>query len=64
METDYKIILLKEVTVMADESAPHFLITHKEEELLQQLRELSDDERKEVEKKLLEAALKYAEWGE
>ena len=48
---------------MADESAPHFLITHKEEELLQQLRELPDEERKEVEKKLLEAALKYAEWG-
>lgn len=47
-----------------DEDDPYFLVTHKEEEMLRQLRELSDEERKEVEKKLLEAALKRAEWGE
>lgn len=47
-----------------DEEDPHFIVTHKEEEMLQQLRELSDKERKEVEGKLLKAALKYAEWGE
>ena len=46
-----------------DEEDPYFIVTHKEEEMLQQLRELSDEERKEVEKKLLEAALKHAEWG-
>lgn len=46
-----------------DEEDPYFLVTRKEEEMLQQLRELPDEERKEVEKKLLEAALKYAEWG-
>jgi len=46
-----------------DEDDPYFLVTHKEEEMLRQLRELSDEERKEVEKKLLEATLKYAKWG-
>ena len=46
-----------------DEEDPYFILTRKEEEMLQQLRELSDEERKEVEKKLLEAALKHAEWG-
>lgn len=47
-----------------DEEDTYFLVTHKEEEMLQQLRELSDEDRREVEKKLLEAALKHAEWGE
>ena len=47
-----------------DEEDPYFLVTHKEQELLQQLRKLSDEEHKEVEKKLLEAALKYADWSE
>lgn len=47
-----------------DEEDPYFIVTHKEQEMLMQLRELSDEERKEVEKKLLEAALKRAEWGE
>lgn len=45
-----------------DEEDPYFILTHKEEEMLQQLRELSDEERKDVEKKLLETALKYADW--
>ena len=47
-----------------DEEDPYFLVTHKEEKMLQQLRELPDEDRKEVEKKLIEAALKHAEWGE
>lgn len=47
-----------------DEEDPYFIVTHKEQEMLMQLRELSDEERKEFEKKLLEAALKHAEWGE
>lgn len=42
---------------------PHFLVTHKEEEMLTQLRELSDEDREEVERKFLEIATKYAEWG-
>lgn len=41
----------------------HFLVTHKEEEMLTQLRELSDEDRKEVTRRFLEIALKYAEWG-
>lgn len=47
-----------------DEKDPYFIVTRKEEKMLQQLRELPDEDRKEVEKKLLEAALKHAEWGE
>ena len=47
-----------------DEEDPYFIVTHKEQEMLMQFRELSDEERKEVEKKLLEAALKHAKWGE
>ena len=47
-----------------DEEDSYFIVTHKEQEMLMQLRELPDEERKEVEKKLLEAALKHAEWGE
>lgn len=46
-----------------DEEDTYFLVTHKEEEMLQQLRDLSDEDRREVEKKLLEATLKYAKWG-
>lgn len=42
---------------------PHFIVTHKEEEMLRQFRELSGDDRKEVERKFLEIAVKYAEWG-
>lgn len=44
--------------------APHFLVTHKEEEMLTQLRELSDEDRAEVTRRFLEIAFKYAEWGE
>lgn len=42
-----------------DETDPYFIVTHKEEEMLKQLRELSDEERKEVTKRFLEIALKY-----
>lgn len=41
----------------------YFLITFKEEEMLRQLRELSEDDRKEIERRFLEIALKHAEWG-
>ena len=41
----------------------YFLITIKEEEMLRQLRELSEDDRKEIERRFLEIAVKYAEWG-
>ena len=41
----------------------YFLITFKEEEMLRQLRELSDEDRKEIQKRFLEIAVKYAEWG-
>lgn len=41
----------------------YFLITFKEEEMLKQLRELSEDDRKEIQKKFLEIAVKYAVWG-
>ena len=34
-----------------DEEDPYFIVTHKEQEMLMQFRELSDEERKEVEKK-------------
>lgn len=47
-----------------NEEDPYFLITHKEEEMLRQLRGLSGEDRKEVEKSFLEIALKYAVWGE
>lgn len=47
-----------------NEEDPYFLITHKEEEMLRQLRGLSGEDRKEVEKSFLEIALKYAGWGE
>ena len=46
-----------------DEEDTYFLVTHKEEEMLTQLRELSEEDRKEVERKFLEIAVKYAEWG-
>lgn len=39
------------------------LITFKEEEMLRQLRELSEDDRKEIERRFLEIAVKYANWG-
>lgn len=39
------------------------LITFKEEEMLRQLRELSEDDRKEIERRFLEIALKHAEWS-
>lgn len=41
----------------------YFLITFKEEEMLKQLRALSEDDRKEIERRFLEIAVKYAEWG-
>ena len=47
-----------------DEEDPYFIVTCREQEMLQQLRALSDEDRKEVTKKFLEIALKYAKWGE
>lgn len=41
----------------------YFLITFKEEEMLRQLRELSEKDRREIERRFLEIALKHAEWG-
>lgn len=46
-----------------DEEDPYFLVTHKEEEMLQQLRELSDEDRAEVTRRFLEIASKYTERG-
>ena len=46
-----------------DEEDTYCLVTHKEEEMLQQLRDLSDEDRAEVTRRFLEIALKYAEWG-
>ena len=46
-----------------DEADPYFIVTHKEAEMLKQLRELSDEDRKEVTRRFLEIALKYTEWG-
>lgn len=42
-----------------DEEDPYFIVTHKEQEMLKQLRELSEEDRKEVTKRFLEIALKY-----
>lgn len=50
-------------TFNGDEEDPYFIVTHKEQEMLNQLRELSDEGRKEVTRRFLEIALKYAEWG-
>ena len=50
-------------TFNGDEEDPYFIVTHKEEEMLKQLRELSDEDLKEVMRRFLEIALKYAEWG-
>ena len=47
-----------------DEEDPYFLITHKEAEMLRQLRALSKEDRKEVTRRFLEIAFKCAEWGE
>lgn len=41
----------------------YFLITFKEEEMLRRLRELSEKDRREIERRFLEIALKHAEWG-
>ena len=41
----------------------YFLITFKEEEMLKQLRAISADERKEIQRRFLEIAAKYANWG-
>lgn len=46
-----------------DEADPCFIVTHKEQKMLKQLRELSDEGRKEVTQRFLEIALKYTEWG-
>lgn len=43
-----------------NEIVPHFLVTHQEKEMLTQFRELSDEDREEVERKFLEIAVKYA----
>ena len=43
-----------------NEEDPCFVVTHKEELLLKQLRRLSAEDRKEVEQKFVEIALKYA----
>lgn len=45
-----------------DETDPCFIVTHKEQKMLTQFRELSDEDREEVERKFLEIALKYTEW--
>lgn len=37
----------------------YFLITVKEEEMLRQIRELSEADRKEIERRFLEIAVKY-----
>lgn len=47
-----------------DEEDSYFIVTHKEQEMLNQLRELSDEDRAGVTRRFLEIALKYAEWGE
>lgn len=47
-----------------NEEDPYFITTHKEQEMLIQLRELSAEERREIQRRFLEIALKYAEWGE
>lgn len=55
----------KGITLMynGNEEDPYFLTNHKEQEMLIQLRELSDEDRKEIEKGFMEIALKYAEWS-
>ena len=47
-----------------DEEDPYFIVTHKEEEMLRRFRELDDEDQREIEHKILEIAMKYAEWGE
>lgn len=46
-----------------DETDPCFIVTHKEQKMLKQLRELSNEDRKEVTQRFLEIALKYTERG-
>lgn len=46
-----------------DEEDPYFIVTHKEEEMLRRFRELDDENRKEIERKILGIAVRYAEWG-
>lgn len=41
----------------------YFLISLKEEEMLRRLRVLSEKDRREIERRFLEIALKHAEWG-
>lgn len=47
-----------------DEEDPYFVVTHKEEVLLRRLRKLPEADRKEIERKFIEIALRYAKWGE
>lgn len=47
-----------------NEEDAHFLITYREKEILRRLRKLSEEDRKEVERKFIEIALRYAKWGE
>ena len=46
-----------------DEEDSYFIVTHKEEEMLRRFRELDDENRKEIERKILGIAVRYAEWG-
>lgn len=46
-----------------DEEDPYFIVTHKEQEMLRRFRELDDENRKEIERKILGIAVRYAEWG-
>lgn len=46
-----------------DEEDPYFIVTHKEEEMLRRFRELDDESRKEIERKIFGIAVRYAEWG-
>ena len=46
-----------------DEEDSYFIVTHKEQKMLKQLRKLSNEDRKEVTRRFLEIALKYTEWG-
>lgn len=55
---------VKGVTALVNNrESTYFLITVKEEEMLRQIRELSEADRKEIERRFLEIAVKYAEWS-
>ena len=55
---------MKGVTALVNNrESTYFLITVKEEEMLRQIRELSEADRKEIERRFLEIAVKYDEWS-